>query len=87
MRAVFDKVLTKAPKGTQYLWQVIPAEGEGTPPATYIITSSVRCGFVRETVAFWADEAGDVTDWAELSRTKPDEHVACLEIAGIEVRP
>lgn len=84
MRAAFDRVLTKAPKSTHYLWRVIPAEGE-TPPATHVITSSVRHCFVRETLAFWADEAGNVVDWAELSRTEPDEHVACLEIAGIGV--
>ena len=84
MRAVFDKVLTETPKCTQYLWRVIPAEGESTP-ATHVATSSLRFLRVRETAAFWSDKDGEVTSWEALSRTEPDEHVACLEIAGIEV--
>ena len=84
MRAVFEKAISKTPKCEQILWRLIPVEGQPTP-ATHVITISVRSCFARETMAFWADEAGNVTDWVELARTEPGEHVACLLLAGIEM--
>lgn len=84
MRATFDKVLTKTPAGEQYLWRVNPDKLAATF-ATHIITSSVKYSYVRETMAFWANSAGEIIDWVELARTGPGEHVACLEAAGFEV--
>lgn len=84
MRAVFEKAISKAPKCEQILWRLIPCQGESAL-ATHVITVSVRSCFARETMVFWANEAGNVTDWIELARTEPGEHVACLLIAGIGV--
>lgn len=85
MRAVFEKAISRTPKCEQVLWRLIPTEGQPYP-ATHVLTLSVRSCFTSETMSFWANEAGTVTDWFELSRTEPGEHVAALLIAGIEVR-
>ena len=84
MRATFDKVLTNTPACEQYLWRVSPDKSADTF-ATHVVTSSVRHLLVRETMAFWANAAGEVGDWFELACTAPGEHVACLEAAGFEV--
>lgn len=84
MRATFERVLTKSPKWTQYLWRVAP-DSHADTHATHVITSSVKFAHIRETVAFWADKDGEIIDEVVLSRTEPGEHVACLQIAGFEV--
>lgn len=84
MRATFDKVLTNTPKCTQFLWRVSPDKTAATF-STHVVTSSVGYAFARETMAFWANAAGEVVDWSELACTAPGEHVKCLEAAGFEV--
>ena len=84
MRATFERVLTETSNCTQYLWRVAP-DSHADTHATHVITSSVRFGFVRETIAFWADKDGEIIDKVPLSRTELGEHVASLQIAGFEV--
>lgn len=84
MRATFEKTLTKTPAGEQFLWRVSPDKHAATF-ATHVITSSVKYSYVRETMAFWANSAGEIIDWVELACAAPGEHVACLEAAGFEV--
>ena len=84
MRVTFVKVVTNTSWNTRLLWRV---EENKTAAAfsTHVVTSSVDYEVTRETMAFWANEAGRVVSWDGLATEAPNEHVACLEAAGFEV--
>jgi hypothetical protein len=84
MRVTFVKVLVETPKCAQFLWRVIDNKAAAAL-ATHVVTSSVNNCFAHETMAFWANEAGEVVDWGGLATEEPNSHVACLEAAGFEV--
>lgn len=83
MRVTFEKALVNGPKRSQLLWRVVDNK-VAAAFSTHVVTSSVNL-LVRETMAFWADETGEIVDLAELAAVGPNAHVACLEAAGFEV--
>lgn len=84
MRVTFVKFIINTPSNTRLLWRVEENKAAATF-ATHVVTSSVDYEVAHETMAFWANEDGDIVDWGDLACTGPGEHVACLKAAGFEV--
>lgn len=72
--------------GRGYFWEQRLYRIEGHANTEYVVTSSIKRNLlINETMAFWANEAGEIVDWGELATEAANEHVACLEAAGFEV--
>ena len=63
-----------------------------TGDGAYIVTSSVRISahhytdiIISETLAFPADDAGNVTDWGEIGVSTYDDHDGAINDAGYKV--
>lgn len=85
MRAKFVKVIDITDANIRFLWKVT-SETPDSMFASHVVTSSATWGTVNETMAFWADENGEVLDWGGIARVdSPHHHVECLLDAGFEV--
>lgn len=84
MRAKFVKTVTVTAENVRFLWKVHGVK-DGATFSTHVVTSSATWGTINETMAFWADENGDVLDWGGINRVAGPHHVECLLDAGFEV--